>query len=80
MYDTCNFKFISFVFRRLVSMSQKTQCLSITKANWLMLDRDIICVYSENHMNSVHTLYRQNSDSFNVESADIYSNHNALKG
>jgi hypothetical protein len=41
--------------------SQKTQLVSMTMINWLMLLKEI-SVYSENHMKHIDTLCEQNSE------------------
>jgi hypothetical protein len=35
--------------------------------NWLMLFKEIIAVYSENHMKLINTLCGQNADLLNVK-------------
>jgi hypothetical protein len=49
----------------LLSTSKKTQRVSITMINWLMLFRKIIAIYSENHMKPINTLYGQNTEQMN---------------
>jgi hypothetical protein len=44
--------------------SQETHYVSATKPNRLMLFREIIAVYCENHTEHINTLCRQNAESF----------------
>jgi hypothetical protein len=66
--------------------SKKTQCVSITKINWLTLFRKIITVYSENRMKSINILCVQNSELLNVKVGDtvvyntqFFKNYSFLK-
>jgi hypothetical protein len=47
--------------------------------NWLMLVRDIIGNYSENHVKHIDTLCGQNSAFLMLKEVVHYSNHCALK-
>jgi hypothetical protein len=40
------------LFKNSVRTSKKTPYFTITKINWLMLFKEIIAVYSENHTNT----------------------------
>jgi hypothetical protein len=55
---------VDLTFKNLVPTSQKTHCISITKTNWLMLFREIITVYCENHTEHTNTLCGKNADFF----------------
>jgi hypothetical protein len=44
-----------------------------------MLFREVVAVYSENHMKSINTFCEQNKF-FSVKVNDRYSNHYGLKG
>jgi hypothetical protein len=44
------------IFKNSVVASKKTQHFTITKINWLMLRKEIIPVYTENHMKPTNTL------------------------
>jgi hypothetical protein len=50
------------IFKNFVPTSKKTHRVCITKINWLMLFREIIAVYSENHTEPIHTLCGQNAE------------------
>jgi hypothetical protein len=52
-------KFISITFT--VPISQKTQCVSISEINQVMLLRKIMAVYSENHKQATDTLCGQSA-------------------
>jgi hypothetical protein len=45
-----------------VRASQETHCVSITKPNRLMLFREIIAVYCENHTEHIPTVCGQNAE------------------
>jgi hypothetical protein len=49
------------MFNNLVHTSKKTQRVSITKIDWLVLFKEIIAVYSKNHMKLINTLREQNA-------------------
>jgi hypothetical protein len=53
--DTSQAKLVYIIFKNLVRTSKKAQYLTITKINWLMLFKEIIAVYTENHMKHVST-------------------------
>jgi hypothetical protein len=57
------------------SASKKTQPVTITKINWLMLFKEIIPVYSENHMKPINTLCGQNTELLIVKAGGTYSYH-----
>jgi hypothetical protein len=57
-----------------VRTSQETQYVSATEPNRLMLFRETVAVYCENH-----TLCGQNAEFMNVTAGGVYSNHSALK-
>jgi hypothetical protein len=46
------------VYKYSVPTSEKTQQLCITRINWSVLFREIIAVYSENHMKLKTVLYK----------------------
>jgi len=43
------------IFKNSVRTSKRTPHFTITKINWLMLFKEIIAVYSENHAKPVNT-------------------------
>jgi hypothetical protein len=60
------------VFRSSVPASEKIHFISVTKANWLILFREVIAVSFRNHAED------RNAELLNVKA--VYSNHCALKG
>jgi hypothetical protein len=61
-------------FKDSVRTSQETQNGSATEPNRLVLFRETVAVYCENHMEHINTLCEQNGDLFNVKAGG------ALKG
>jgi hypothetical protein len=51
---------------------------SIATTNRLMLFKEIIGVYCENHTEHINTLRGQNAEFFNVKAGGIHSNHCSL--
>jgi len=43
------------LFKNSVRTSKRTPHFTITKINWLTLFKEIIAVYSENHMKHINT-------------------------
>jgi hypothetical protein len=50
-------KLIYILFRNPVRTSKRTPNFTITKINWLMLIKEIITAYSENHAKPIKTKY-----------------------
>jgi hypothetical protein len=69
-----------FIYKNPVRTSEETHQVSITKSNRLMLFREIIPVYCENHMEHTNTLCGQNSDFLCVKAGGAYSYRCAFKG
>jgi len=46
------------LFKNSVRTSKRTPHFTITKINWLMLFKEIIAVYTENHTKPINTKYR----------------------
>jgi hypothetical protein len=57
------------LFKNPVRTSKKTLHFTITNINWLMLFKEIIAVYTENHKKPInrHTLRGENADLLIVE-------------
>jgi hypothetical protein len=57
-------------FKNAVFTPKKTKCLSITNANWSILFKEIIAVYSENHTKAIvlNILCYRNAVLVNVKS------------
>jgi hypothetical protein len=55
-------------------------CSSITKPNRLLLFRETVAVYCENHTEHTDTLCGQNAECLNVITGGSYSYHHAVKG
>jgi hypothetical protein len=52
----------------------------LTNASWLILYKEIITVYSKNHVKHMKVLCGKNTEFlFNVKAGDMYSYHCALK-
>jgi hypothetical protein len=45
------------IFKNSVRTSKRTPHFTITKINWLMLFKETVAVYSENHTNPINTKY-----------------------
>jgi hypothetical protein len=67
---------IHSVGRNSARPTQETHCVSATKPNRLMLSRETVDVYCENHMEHTDTLCVRRMQSFNVTPTTIQS-HNA---
>jgi hypothetical protein len=63
-----------------VRTSQETHYVSATKPNLLMLSREIIAVYCENHTEHISALLRRNPEFPNTRANGIYNYHCALTG
>jgi hypothetical protein len=50
-------KLVEITFKNSVRTAKKTQLFTITKIKWEMLFKEIISVYSENHMKPINTKY-----------------------
>jgi hypothetical protein len=46
------------MFKNSVRTSKRTPHFTITKLNWLTLFKEIIAVYTENHMKLINTKHR----------------------
>jgi hypothetical protein len=53
--------------------------VSMTTTNRLMLFRETVAVYCENHMEHTNTLCGQNAEFWDVKAGGTYSDHWALK-
>jgi hypothetical protein len=62
-----------------VRASQETHYVSITKPNPLMLFREIIAVYCENHTEHINTLCGYNAEFYYGKAGGLYSDHCVLK-
>jgi hypothetical protein len=69
----------SIIFNNSVRTAKKTQLFTITKINWLTLFKEIIAVFTENHMKSINTLCGQNAELLVTKAGGTYSYHWALK-
>jgi hypothetical protein len=63
------------IFKNSVRTAKKTQHFTITKINWLTLFKEIIAVYSENHMKPIDTLCGQNTELLIVKVGGTYGYH-----
>jgi hypothetical protein len=71
--------FFTILCKNPVCTSQETRYVSATKTNQLMLFRETIAVYCENHTKHTNTLCRQNAEFWYVKSSGTYRNCWALK-
>jgi hypothetical protein len=62
---------VKLVFNNSVCTAKKTLHFTITRINWLMLFKEIIAVYSENHMKPINTI----EELLIVEAGGTYSYH-----
>jgi hypothetical protein len=60
-------------------MQQETHYVSARKINQLMLFRETIAIYCENHTEHINTLGGQNAEFWYVKAGGTYSNQWALK-
>jgi hypothetical protein len=63
------------LFMNPVRTSKRTQHFTITNINWLMLFKEIIAVYGENHAKPINT-----KCNITVKADGSYSYRSALKG
>jgi hypothetical protein len=68
-------KLVKIIYKNSVRTAKKTQHFTITKINWLTLFKEIIAVYTENHMKHINTLCGQNSELLNVKVGGTHSYH-----
>jgi hypothetical protein len=67
-------KLVLKIFKHSVRTSKRTQRFTITKINWLTLFKEIIAIYSENHMNAIKTLLSvQKAELLIIKSGGTYS-------
>jgi hypothetical protein len=52
----------------------------MTMDKWLILFREIITVYCENHSKHIYTLCVKDAGELNVKAVGTYSNHWVLEG
>jgi hypothetical protein len=68
------------LYKNSVHTSQETHYVSATKPNRLMLFRETVAVYCENHTEHTDTLYGQNVEFWFAKAGGTYRNHWTLKG
>jgi hypothetical protein len=68
------------IFKNSVRTAKKTLHFTITKINWLTLFKEIIAVYSENHMKPIHIFCMQNAELLIIKAGSTYISHWAFKG
>jgi hypothetical protein len=62
----------SVIYTNPVRTSQETHYVSATEPNRLMLFRETVAVYCENHTEHTNTLCGQNAEFLDVKSNDTY--------
>jgi hypothetical protein len=65
------------LFKKSVRTLKRTPHFTITKINWLMLFKEIIAVYNENHTKPI---IKKNAALQTVKADGSYSYRSALKG
>jgi hypothetical protein len=68
----------SVIYTNSVHTSQETHYVSATKINRLMLFRETVAVYCENHLEHTNTLYGQNAEFCNMYKFSSYLTENTL--
>jgi hypothetical protein len=63
-----------------VLTSQETNYFSATKTSLLMLFRETVAVYCENHMRHTNTLFERKADFLYIQVGGTYINHWTLRG
>jgi hypothetical protein len=71
---------VKIIYKNLVRTSQETHYVTATKPNRLMLLRETVAVYCENHMEYTNALCGQNAEFCFVRAGGTHSNHLVLKG
>jgi hypothetical protein len=71
-------KLVWIINKISVRIAKKIQHFCITETNWLILFKEIIAVYSENHTKPRNTLCGQNVELLIVKADGEYSYHWAL--
>jgi hypothetical protein len=71
--DELRLERVIIIFKHLVPTSKKTQHF-ITEISWLMLFKEIITVYSEDHTKPTDTLCGQNAEFLIVREGSTYDN------
>jgi hypothetical protein len=61
-FHTLKLKLVFIIFKHSVLTSKKTQSTTIAKINQLMPFREIIAIYSENHVKPTNTLRGPNAE------------------
>jgi hypothetical protein len=67
------------ILKHSVRTSQETHYVTATKPNRLMLFRETVAVYCENHTEHTNTLCEQNVEFCYVKDGGTYNNHLALR-
>jgi hypothetical protein len=67
------------IYKISVRTSQETHYVSATKPNRLMLFRETVAVYCENHLEHTNTLYEQNAEFSNIYKFSSYLAGNTLR-
>jgi hypothetical protein len=70
--------FFWIIYKIPVRTSQETYYVSATKPNRLMLFRETVAVYCENHTEHTNTLCGQNADYWEINIHGTYSNDSTV--
>jgi hypothetical protein len=68
-------KLVLILFKHSVRTAKKTLHFTITKINWLTLFKEIISVYTYNHMKPINRLCGYNAGLLIVKAGGTYSYH-----
>jgi lipoate-protein ligase B len=68
------------MFKTSVPTAMKIQHVSNTEVTQLIYFREIIAVYSENHMKLINTLCGKHAELLDVKAGGTYTYHCVLKG
>jgi hypothetical protein len=71
--NTTRLNFFTILYKDSVRTSQETHDVSATKTNRIMLFKETIAVYCENHTKHTDTMCGQNAEF--VKTGGTYSNH-----
>jgi hypothetical protein len=68
-------KLVYIIFNNSVRTIKKTQPITIMRISRLMLFKEVIAVYGENHMKPINTLCGQKAELLFVKAGGTYSYH-----
>jgi hypothetical protein len=72
--------FLQIIYKNSVRTSQETYYVSATETNRLMLFKERVAVYCENHTEHINIFCGKNAEFYYVKAGGTYSNHWSLIG